>query len=389
MANASLMNVNDTSKELSFLLFILQDGLEVNGQLTEEYTTNLDWTTFLQLSLHHRVHPLVYLKLMQARLDVAPADLMETLRKQYVSNTFLMLQLTKEMTRICNHLTDCGIRAMMLKGPVLAMQLYGDLSHRTSKDLDILVAAEDVELAEKVMLELGYEATDHEHKLNDNWRNKLHHISFEHRKLGVQVEIHWRFNPYSRDSHRFEELWERKKAVPIMNETFAGLGNEDLFYYLADHGSRHAWFRLRWLMDIVRLIPHVDGEGMRTYFKRYGGQAITGQASLLAFQLLAAKLPDDMKQLATDRKSRRLAKASLFFIKKMVKLNPMPEKSAVWPYFRYTLSLMSGRQKVNYMLTILYPNSKDRLLLPLYKPLHFLYFPLRPILWLWRNIKNI
>src|SRR5690606_22676069 len=108
--------------------------------------------------------PLVYLKLIQAGSEFAPADLMEALRIRYNRNTFQMLRLTQEMAKICGNLSDSGIRSIMLKGPMLAMQLYGDLSHRTSKDLDILVDAEEVEQAEKVMLELGYEATDNEHK---------------------------------------------------------------------------------------------------------------------------------------------------------------------------------------------------------------------------------
>ncbi|WP_029192451.1 nucleotidyltransferase domain-containing protein [Paenibacillus harenae] len=387
MIKAAKMDLSDISNELSFMLFILRDVQELDEKRIREYTSNMKWDSFLQLTLHHRVYPIVYLKLNQIRSSFIPADIMETLRYHYNSNIIKMMQLTKEMNNICVKLSDTGIRTILLKGPILAIQLYGDMSHRTSKDLDILIDADDVERAEEVLIQLGYEAED-KHSLNHNWKEKLHHISFRHNEYSVQVEIHWRLNPNSSDSHSFDRLWRRRNKVLILNQEFHCLGNEDLLYYLCDHGARHAWFRLRWLMDIDRLMPNIDSGKMHDYFREYGGQSFTGQAFILASNLLDAKIPYSLHQLTNNKKTLRLAKTSLFFIKKIVKLNPVPEKSVVWKYFRYTLSLMTGRQRARYLLNHLEPNVQDMSLLPLYKPLHFLYFPLRPFLWFWRHIIN-
>ena len=49
-----------------------------------------------------------------------------------------MLHLTREMEIICKSFNDNQIKSIVLKGPVLAADLYGDLSLRTSSDLDIL-----------------------------------------------------------------------------------------------------------------------------------------------------------------------------------------------------------------------------------------------------------
>ena len=43
-----------------------------------------------------------------------------------------------------------------LKGPVIAHEIYGDISLRTSKDLDILVQEIDLEKAEGLLFSLGY-----------------------------------------------------------------------------------------------------------------------------------------------------------------------------------------------------------------------------------------
>ncbi|WP_337103066.1 nucleotidyltransferase domain-containing protein [Paenibacillus sp. YIM B09110] len=387
MKKAAKIDLSDISNELSFLLFILRDVQELDEKRIREYASNMKWDSFMELTLHHRVYPIVYLKLNQIRSSLIPAEMMELLRYHYNSNILKMMQLTKEMNKICGELSEGGIRTILLKGPTLAIQLYGDMSHRTSKDLDILLEVEDVERAEEVMTRLGYELED-ERSLNHNWKEKMHHLSYRHKEHNVQVEMHWRLNPNSSDSHSFNRLWGRRDKVLLLNREFHCLGNEDLLYYLADHGARHAWFRLRWLMDIDRLMPNIDSGKMHDYFRQYGGQSFTGQAFLLASNLLGSKIPHSMNQVTNNKKALRLAKTALFFIKKIVKLNPVPEKSVVWHYFRYTLSLMTGRQRARYLLNHLEPNVKDMSLLPLYKPFHFLYVPLRPFLWFWRNIIN-
>jgi hypothetical protein len=387
MMKAEKIDLSDIPNELSFMLFILRDVQVLDENRVREYTSNLKWNSFLQLTLHHRVYPIVYLKLNQLNSSLIPAEIMERLRYHYNSNILKMMQLTKEMSNICNKLSDNGINTILLKGPILAIQLYGDFSHRTSKDLDILIDVEDVERSEEIMKQLGYELEDN-YLLQRNWKTKHHHLSYRHKEHSVEIEIHWRLNPYSKGFHSFNELWRRKNTVHLLNQPFNCLGNEDLLYYLADHGARHAWFRLRWLMDIDRILPKIDSRKMNDYFRQFGGQSFTGQALILAFHLLDTKIPHSLHQLMDNKKNLRLAKTSLFFIKRIVKLNPVPEKSVVWQYFRYTLSLLTGRQRARYLLNYLEPNRKDMSLLPLYKPLHFLYFPLRPFLWFWRHIIN-
>jgi len=383
--DAIKLDLSEVSKELSFLLFILHDDL-LDEMIVKQYTSELDWKLFVKLVMHHRVYPLVYLKLKGLEPSLIPANVMETLHHQYNNNTIRMLHLSREMNHICKAFTNSGIRTLLLKGPILAIQLYGDLAHRTSKDLDILVHAEDVEKAEEILAQLGYESND-EHIL-DNWKKKSHHLSFEHMEHLAQVEIHWRLNPHFSESFSFDQLWERKNDVTLSNQTFHYLGNEDLLYYLADHGARHGWFRLRWLMDIERLLPTISSANMKIHFDQYGGQQYVGQAFILLSHLLSTKIPHDLELLTISSKSHRLAEMALYYISRIVKLNPVPEKSVAWHYNRYLFSLMSGKQKVAYLLNKFLPSSRDALLLPLPKPLHFLYYLLRPFLWFWRRMKR-
>lgn len=384
-AEAMELDLSGLPEELIFLLSLL-GRTSPDQHLIRELGAVLDWDRFMKLAMHHRVYPLAYIKLKEAYAASVPPGVMESLHRQYQSNTVKMLHLSREMSRVYERLDEAGVRTLLLKGPALAFQLYGDLAHRTSKDLDILVSPDEVERAEDVLLQLGYELMDY--RALGNWKKKSHHLSYEHKEHRTQVEVHWRLNPHFSKSYSFEKLWERKRAVALANQTFHCLGNEDQLHYLTDHGARHGWFRLRWLMDIERLLPQISGTRLRDVLKQHGGKHHVGQALILSSQLLSAEIPGELEELTRDAKARRLADQALFYVSRIVQLNPVPEKSVAWHYYRYLFSLMSTRQKIAYLLNKTLPSSRDALLLPLPEPLYFLYYPLRPLLWFWRRFRQ-
>ena len=66
-----------------------------------------------------------------------------------------MLHLTREMEMICKSFNENQIRSIVLKGPVLAANLYGDLSLRTSSDLDILIPITELDKADQLLINIG------------------------------------------------------------------------------------------------------------------------------------------------------------------------------------------------------------------------------------------
>lgn len=379
--NCSLKN---SPKELKFLLYILSGNLK-SEQYSEQDIIDMDWRLFMKLVLHHRVHPMVYLKVKEHHHSLIPPHVLEFLHAHYHNNMLKMLHLSREMSRICDELSGSGIRTLMLKGPVLGVQLYGNMAHRVSKDLDILVDADDVEKVELILQQLGYEAKDK--PILGNWKKKSHHLSFYHKEHASQVEIHWRLNPHYSKNYSFEQLWERKRLAALSGQTFFQLGDEDLFSYLIDHGARHGWFRLRWLLDIDVLLKRLDTNRVIAHIQRYGGKAYTGQSLILLEVLLSANIPKQLEFLFSQ-KSYRLAEMAMHYITRIVQLNPAPEKSVAFHYYQYLFSLMSMKQKLSFVIILLLPSSGDATLFPLPKYLHFLYIPLRPFLWGWRKVNR-
>ena len=61
-----------------------------------------------------------------------------------------------EVTRICRVLHDANLEYLLLKGPALALSVYPKPSQRSSSDVDILVAGEDIEPACDALKSIGY-----------------------------------------------------------------------------------------------------------------------------------------------------------------------------------------------------------------------------------------
>lgn len=382
------LDLRSFPNELNALLAFLQtDGGSPHGQPMQESLRDIDWDQFVELAMHHRVYPQVYAKWRDS--ERLPAEVRHTLKAAYEQNVFHMLGLCAELERICRTLADKRVRPLVLKGPVLAKDLYGDISLRTSKDLDILIPLADVGKAERIFAELGYRSGKNVPRIFQDWKWKVHHLSFVHPQTGIQVEIHWRLNADMGKEPSFEELWERKRTSPITGGPVWLPGKEDLFLYLVTHGARHGWFRLRWLADIDRLArQELNWPALIGLLRRNGCLHLGGQALVLASQLLRTPVPEAMKPFVSGSRPRRLAQRSLYFIRDRIAFSPEPSSPELARYYkRYLFSLKTGREKGAFLIRRLYPSFRDAEALPLPKELRFLYFPLRPFIWLWRQMK--
>ena len=263
------------------------------------------------------------------------------------------------------------------------------MSLRTSKDLDILVSIDEMEKTEEILVSLGYEADHKFSKVLSDWKWKSHHISYLHPQKKIQIEVHWKLNSRFIQEPSFDELWNRKKASELTVYPIYLLGREDLFFYLSSHGARHAWFRLRWLKDIERLLGlEMDWAKLISVFKKYQSSQIGGQSLLLSAKLLQAQIPKEIDDLASMQQAEKTAQQSLLFIGSMFNFSPTPPKEMIKPYNNYLFSLKSLQEKWRYLLKLSYPTTDDALAFPLPEPLHFLYYPLRPLIWGWRRFKR-
>lgn len=372
------------SKELDFLLTLLREENKSEEIIPSK---EINWSYFLKLIKHHRVCPLVYLKLKDTP-DAVPSNVIEALFQEYKKNTFKMLQLTGEMESLDKVFQENDIETLCLKGPPVAYNLFGDISLRMSKDLDILVREEELERTESILFSLGYEKEEISTVLNEiKWRH--HHIAYYHPKKKIQVEVHWRLHPRQRVS--FEELWNRKRESQVTQHPISFMGKEDLLLYLISHGARHGWFRLRWLKDIDQMVRSKDINYL--YFKelaiKHQQKYLVGQAFQLANLFFQTPVHEELQGIVNTKVTNQLAEKALPFIKEMVQLHVHSQpKSLEKAYKNYLFSIKTKRQKCKFLIIAFYPNALDERTFGLPKRLYFLYFLLRPFLWSWRKLKK-
>lgn len=391
MNNTFSLDLALIPKELKLLLEIMKMENEDGVQLDKnELFRDIDWNKFLELAIHHRVHSFIYPKVKKVDEKLIPPHVGQRLLQLYRRNTFQMLQLSGEMEQVSKLFIENQIRPLFLKGPVLAADLYGDISLRTSRDLDVIIPANDLEKAEELLVNFGYVKDDYFSTVLNDWKWRHHHLTYFHPEKRITVEIHWRLNPGPGKEPRFNDLWERKRISTITSYPVYFLGREDLFLFLVSHGARHGWSRLRWLVDIHQIVnQRIEWRKLKILLKKFQYLHLGGQALILASELLNTSISEEMRALTAGYRPRRSAQDAVFYMEQMVNLHtdPLPEDVARY-HKRHLFSLKSNQQKFFFIMSFLYPYSMDVKTLPLPKNLHFLYFPLRPVLWIWRKTRN-
>ncbi|MFJ5759869.1 nucleotidyltransferase family protein [Neobacillus sp. NPDC093182] len=391
MRNNFKLDLSDFSRELHLLIEIIKlDDNRSDQVINKDSCKGINWNQFLQLAKHHRVYPIIHINIKKLKNDWFPLFVIQELSLLYQNNTFQMMFLSGEMEQLSRLFTDSRVRTLFLKGPVLSNALYGDVSLRTSNDLDIMVPMENLGKAEEILLQNGYIKDDYIESVLNDWKWRHHHITFFHPEKRIKLEVHWRLNPGPAKEPKFEELWERKRRSTLFSYPVFYLGFEDLFFFLVTHGARHGWSRLRWLVDIVKMTKQdLNWKEVLTLLTKYQCLQVGGQSLILTSQLLNSKLNGEMANIIKGNQSKRLAQDALFYIKQLVNLHtePLPQDVANH-HKRHLFLLMSNRQKLLFIFSFLYPFPIDAETLPLPKVLHILYFPLRPFLLLWRKTRN-
>jgi hypothetical protein len=391
MENNLSLEVANISKELKFIFEVINleevEGIQADFS---ELSEGIDWNLFLELAMHHRVYPLLALKLKIVEESLIPSYVIKIINQAYKKNTFHMLQLSGEIENLCKYFHDYRVRVLILKGPVLGADLYGDVSLRTSGDIDIIIPIKDLDEVDRHLSLLGYEKDDYIQTILNDWTWRHHHVTYFHPEKKIKLEIHWRLNPGPGKEPNFNDLWERKRVSSLTSYPVYCLGREDLFLFLVSHGARHGWSRLRWLIDIDQLVRQkLNWETLPKLLKKHQYFLVSGQALILTSQLLNTPMQHEMKKLVTGDRPRRLAQAAIFYLERMVNLhtNPVPEDISKY-HKQHLFHLMSWKQKFIFILSFLHPYPEDAETLPLPKHLHFLYFLLRPFLWAWRKTKH-
>jgi hypothetical protein len=255
---------------------------------------SLRWKILFQLAERHGALPLLYPALSGIQ-SMVPADEMRSLAQSYQVNLHKSLFLAREFIRIADSLDAIGVEFLPYKGLTLAEGAYGDMALRQSGDIDLLIRPHDLPRIRKAVHGLGYEPHWPLGEAEEQaYLRSGYECAFDCEAGRNLLEVQWAIQPrfYAVD-YELGGLFERAILVTVAGRSVKTLCMEDLFIILSLHAAKHAWARLIWLCDLVRIMnsPPLNWAWIGTQAIKLGVARILRVSLLLAEHLLGAKVP--------------------------------------------------------------------------------------------------
>jgi hypothetical protein len=287
------------------------------------------------------------------------------------------------------------IYAIFLKGILLSRQYYGDIGLRNVVDIDVWVEENNFKKVEDFLRSLGYVGTLDKYDLHSKQltflRQTTHDEIFynESDRSAPVVELHWKLRNALRN-FKFDTNADRGllSSVEENGRSFSVFNHVDQFIFLSVHGAEHAWFKVKWLVDLVHLIKAIelDWEKVVMRAKELNSLKEVRLAWELLDQFYGLQKPNPIRQI----KLSFLDRLRLKYILQQLVYNGQfcdTKKEKILNVL-YTVSLnkksLLSKELVYKNLT----NTTDWLTLRLPESLFFLYFPLRPFIWVYRKLKG-
>ncbi len=281
------------------------------ARLAEILRRPLDWQAVLALAQEHGVLPLLRRALIHSgQMGAAPAEVRQSLDESRRAHSFFTLTMTAELFRLSDRFSAAGIDAVVVKGPVLAAQAFGDPTLRQFSDLDLLVRHRDVLRAAQVMQDAGFAA---EISLGAAAVGKIPgQFLFTRAASHAIVELHTeRTLRYFPRPLPLELFFARRAPVPLDGRMVPALSSEDTLVFICVHGSKHFWERLMWIADVAALVTRhsaLDWPQAFAVARETGTTRMVHLGLLLATDVFAIHLPKAvLAEVRADTTAARLA----------------------------------------------------------------------------------
>ena len=345
---------------------------------------DLNWDSLIGAASENSMLPLLDRNLRAAAPGALTSEQMEQLSAASRESAFRGLRLTGELLKILAALEVQKILALPYKGPVVAMQAYGDLALRPFDDVDILVPQRHMPNAHEVMIALGYQPSL-------SWLASVSAQTFppaipgEYKYYRADrdaiVEIHTertlRHFPVAPDLDDFARSGGR---VSLSGREILTLCPEDALVALCVHGAKDFWARLIWVADIcemIRACPQLDWDRVWRRAESLRAQRMVRLGLQLAATILGARLPQNTSWARKDAQVDALCQE---FTRELFARDPKPWDAAQRFAFRRRCvpGYLAGWRYALRLTTVPAQDDLQMVRLPRYlQPLYALLRPLR------------
>jgi hypothetical protein len=271
---------------------------------------SVDWARLLVLAEEHGVTGHLTAGLRGLEENLVPPEIRQSLVDRQRAQIFFTLRLTAELFRILERFTSEGIGALVVKGPVLAVQAYGDPAMRSYGDLDLLVRQRDIRRATELMSAAGYVAAVPLSAIDAGKIPGQYLFSKPDSKLIVELHNDCTLRYFPRRLP-LEDFFARQILVRLDARKAPALSVEDELVLICIHGAKHFWERLMWITDVAALVSRqtgIDWERAADSAKAVGAERMLHTGLRLAGDLLKAQLPERVQAMVqADLVAARLA----------------------------------------------------------------------------------
>jgi hypothetical protein len=273
-----------------------------------------DWLRLLVLAEEHGVIGHLASGLSGPEPAVVPLKMKLTLMERQRAQNFMTLRLTAELFRLLELFAKQGISALVIKGPVLAMQAYGDPAMRGYGDLDLLVRQPDIRRATETMLAFGYQAAV---PLSAIDAGKIPgQYFFSEPDSNLIVELHNDFTlRYFPRRLPMEDFFARQIRVRLDGHEVPAPAVEDELVLISIHGAKHFWERLSWIADVAALVSpqaSIDWDRALESARAVCAEHLLNTGLRLVADLLGVRLPEKISaRVQSDAAAAKLVKRVL------------------------------------------------------------------------------
>lgn len=353
----------------------------------------LDWSEVLRETRRQYIVPLLYRHLQGACADLVPAKVLDQLRGEYVGAAARSMSLAAELCAITKLFEGQGLAALPYKGPVLALQAYGDVALRTFTDLDVLVRRSDVSKAREILGSRGYSPIDELTPAQERAILRLeHNLPLVNSTGDILVELHWSVAPAAFTFPiRMEGLWERATPMTLGGEPVRGISVDDLMLLLSVHGARHAWSAVEWISGIAELIRQPESVRWDRVIRdaeQLHVARIVRLGVALANRLLDAPVPSSVAQWIDD--DPRIPRLLAWVAARLFTPPHCPSARQQWAVFQFEMAVKDGaREQIrDGFRRVMYPSANDWAAAGLPDVLFPLYHVIRPARLLARYLRQ-
>ena len=149
---------NEMTPELALLLACSRIRFD-EGQkhaIRDALEAGVDWIAFATKAVNHGIAGLVGRNLVEIAQDLVPDEILDAFSDNLKSTRKKNECLLDELVRIFEALAAQKIKAIPLKGPVLAIEAFRDVGLRVFRDLDFLIRDRDLHGTIAVLRDLGF-----------------------------------------------------------------------------------------------------------------------------------------------------------------------------------------------------------------------------------------